>query len=121
MGGRGPVCTDGCRVARLEGELDIATAASLHEVLSDPVGELRVASLIVDLSAVTFLDCSSLPALEAAWRRCEERGGWTRLVYRDARIGLLLRVTNLDERFPRYATVLDARNGRIAVPTERAA
>ncbi|MGW1626341.1 STAS domain-containing protein [Streptomyces sp. NPDC002172] len=57
-----------CRIVRAYGELDAQTVAplvsALAEVRAARPGRLLV---IVDLSAVTFADCSILPPLCEAW------------------------------------------------------
>jgi anti-sigma B factor antagonist len=107
-----PVPTEEYRVARMEGELDLATVGAFAVALRGPSGTPDTSLLVVDLSAVSFMDCSSLNELCAAWRRGEDQGGWTRLVYSHRGITLLLRATNLTDRFPRYATIPDAVHNR---------
>lgn len=55
-------------VLRLTGEHDIATAHDLRRQLAPPAGD-PAWSIVVDLSAVTFMDCGGLrPLLEAQAR-----------------------------------------------------
>ncbi|MDJ0342313.1 STAS domain-containing protein [Streptomyces sp. H10-C2] len=103
------------RVAAATGELDLATAPDFGAALRGTgTGDIAGPRLIVDLSGVTFMDCVPLRELCAVSMRGDELGGWTRLVYTHASIGLLLRATRLTQRFPRYATVPDARSERVA-------
>ncbi|MDG4861824.1 STAS domain-containing protein [Streptomyces sp. T-3] len=98
------------RVVRADGELDLATvgefAQRLHDVES--LGPWYAARLVVDLSAVTFMDGSALPPLIAAQEHSVRQGGWTRVVYTRRGISMLFRVAGLMDSFPRYATVADA-------------
>ncbi|WP_461012396.1 STAS domain-containing protein [Streptomyces capparidis] len=57
----------------LIGEMDFDTAADLRERLSDCL-RLRPRSMVVDLSAVTFCDCSGLNVLLWARRRALASG-----------------------------------------------
>lgn len=90
------------RVVRADGELDLATAgefgARLHD--AEALGPWYSARLIVDLSAVTFIDGSVLPALLGAEERSVREGGWTRIVYTRRSISMLFRVAGLMDRFP---------------------
>ncbi|MEF3115967.1 MULTISPECIES: STAS domain-containing protein [Streptomyces] len=102
-------------VVRPEGELDLMTAPRLRTLLrrghSRATGPPRV---IVDLGAVTFMDCSALRELCAAQNWAVEQGGWLRVVHAHRGIATLLRATRLTGRFPRYASVRDARCDQMA-------
>lgn len=54
---------------RLEGELDVATAGRLDEVLRDITDEGTAPRIIVDAEQLTFIDASGLGPLLAARRR----------------------------------------------------
>jgi anti-sigma B factor antagonist len=108
------------------GELDLVTVAALR---SDLLGcgiraDQRVLGavgrcLVVDLLAVTFMDCSPLGVLCTARSRAELGGGWLRLVYIQDQVVRLLAATGTDRRFPRYATVAEALADRPALPAAR--
>lgn len=59
-------------VVELSGELDIVSADFLTDVLTEVAGS----TVVVDLSGLTFMDCSGIAALTAARDRiaAEERG-----------------------------------------------
>ena len=105
-----------CRVVSPFGELDLVTAAAFRHSLDggDAGFAPAVPRLVVDLTAVTFMDVSPLHELCAVRLRSHERAGWVRLVYASRAIDRLLWGTRLTGRFPRYATVADARAGRVA-------
>jgi anti-sigma B factor antagonist len=52
-------------------------------------------SVLVDLSAVTFIDCAGMGPIRRAWRRALERGGRLTLVCSDPRTLRILRLTGL--------------------------
>ncbi|MFI9229389.1 STAS domain-containing protein [Streptomyces rimosus] len=103
------------KVVRPEGELDLMTAPRFRDLLRR--GHRRTTGpprLIVDLGAVTFMDCSALRELCDAQAWAVEQGGWLRVVHDRRGIATLLRATRLTGRFPRYATVRDARCDQMA-------
>ena len=61
-------------VVRLEGELDLATAASLRDAIDELDGRV-----VVDLSGVTFTDSTGLAALISARGRALQDGGSLRV------------------------------------------
>ncbi|MFH9424159.1 STAS domain-containing protein [Streptomyces sp. NPDC017529] len=111
MNTRCPELRQGCRVVCPVGELDLAAAPALRDQLRGNDATLP-AFVVADLRRVTFIDSSGLHELKAAGARCEAAGGWLRLVYEHEAIALLLDLTGLQQRFPRYATVEDARRDR---------
>ena len=99
-------------IARLEGDLDIATVPELRERL---LGLLSpgVRLLIIDLSGVSFSDVAGLAVLIGTQRRATARGMVVRLVAPRPQVVKLLRITGLDHRLTICATLADA------LPTER--
>jgi anti-sigma B factor antagonist len=100
-----PVRLRDCRVARPSGELDIATSPGFSSLLRGNARGIGADWLIVDLTQVTFMDCSALHDLCTAFARSRTTGRWTRLVYDQAPIHRLLLRTRLQDRFPRYESV----------------
>ncbi|MEU2712994.1 STAS domain-containing protein [Streptomyces sp. NPDC007205] len=112
-----PDLFDECRVVRVGGELDLITAPGFARALQEGRSGTGRLFLIVDLSAVTFVDGSVLDPLCAAWEDCRKRHGWVRLVHTLPGAVLLLRAGGLLDRFPRYASAQDAWQG---IPADRA-
>ena len=61
----------------LEDDLDAATAAAVATLLRHFVQ--RGSRVVLDMSAVPFLDCAGLTELLRAQRRAAEGGGWVQL------------------------------------------
>ena len=85
---------DGQAVVALAGELDLATAPTLVELL-ESLCERRVPSVVLDLADLEFCDSSGLSVLVHGRRAAEEQG--TQLVLRapPPAIRSLLEITSL--------------------------
>ena len=94
-------------IARLEGELDIATTPALRERLLS-VFSPGMRLLIIDLSGVSFCDVSTLAVLVGAQRRASGLGITVRLAAPRPQMAKLLRVTGLDRHFTICAAFDDA-------------
>ncbi|MFH8611654.1 STAS domain-containing protein [Streptomyces sp. NPDC018029] len=81
-------------VIEMHGELDLVTYQRMAPLL-DAVTAGPEPLVIVDLTPVTFLDCSGLSLLMRAHRRVTRRGGRLRLVCRQPMTLRMLRVTKL--------------------------
>jgi anti-sigma B factor antagonist len=57
-----------------EGELDLHASRELSPQLSDAAGQSDLSLLVIDLSAVTFIDSSGLGAILQAHRRLSRQG-----------------------------------------------
>ena len=78
---------------RLSGELDLAAFEGTRDLI---VGAGRAAGVVVDLSAVTFIDSSGLRALLEAANEVD-----VTLSSVPEAVDRILRITGLDEYFPR--------------------
>lgn len=98
---------DGCVVLAVSGEVDLGTAPRLREHLVALVtdGHLRV---VVDLTAVEFLDSTGLGALVAGFKRLRAHEGEMRLVCAPGRIRKVFELTRLDRVLPMFESVEDA-------------
>jgi anti-sigma B factor antagonist len=94
-------------IARLEGELDIATTPVLRERLLN-VSRPGMRLLVIDLSGLSFCDVSALAVLVATQRRARTLGTTVRLAGPRPQVTKLLRVTGLDQCFTIRATLDDA-------------
>jgi anti-anti-sigma factor len=86
----------GSAVATVEvgGELDLESGAYLRDLLRC-IMRARGAHLAVDLSGVTFIDCSGVNALLASWRDARGLGGWLRVVEASRCVRRLVDLTGL--------------------------
>ncbi len=89
------------------GEVDVYSAPSLRDRISDLLGESQP-SLIVNLSGVSFLDSTGIGTLVAGLNRAVQLGGVLSLVCDQDRILKLFRITGLDAVFTIYPSVEDA-------------
>jgi anti-sigma B factor antagonist len=87
-------------------EIDIASTDAFAAALA--AAEQAAATVVVDLTATTFCDCSGLRVLGPAQERIAARGGRLRLVTTSAVIQLLLAMTGLEAGIPQHSMVADA-------------
>jgi anti-sigma B factor antagonist len=92
--GRRP--SDGCSV-RAPGELDTASAGRLLADVAQLVSRCR--EVVVDLSAVTFVDGAGVDALLAARRAVEAAGGSFRLSSPRPSVRYVLALTGTEDAF----------------------
>jgi anti-anti-sigma factor len=86
-------------VVRVRGELDLATTAVLHDaVLATLVA--HPPRVVLDLSRVTFIDCSGLTELLALQRSCGTTGSALVLGTVSPTVRDLLVLCELAEQFP---------------------
>jgi anti-anti-sigma factor len=91
-------------IARLEGDLDVATTPVLRERLLGVLGP-GVRLLIIDLSGVSFCDVSALAALIGTQRRARGLGITVRLAGPPPQMAKLLCATGLDRHFTSCAAL----------------
>ena len=72
------VRSGGLAMVRLAGEVDLAAAEVLEPDIS--AGTAGAATVVVDLSAVGFLDSAGLRLLDRVVGECDDRGAAVRLV-----------------------------------------
>lgn len=91
-----------CTVVEVHGEIDIMGVLEVGPPLDAATGG-AAATVVIDLTPTTFLDCSGLALLARAHRRTGERGARLRLVCTDPAVLRTLRaggVTDLLEPLP---------------------
>ena len=85
----------------LQGELDLATAASLRSCLSPLVqGEPAPDRLVLDLRDLTFLDASGISALLTVQRALDRRGGTLVLRSPSRLVRRVVKVLDLEQALP---------------------
>jgi anti-sigma B factor antagonist len=97
-------------VVAVTGEIDLFTAPDFKRHVSAPI-DAGVSHVIVDLSATTFIDSSSLGVLIGAHRRLKLRGGSLTIVCDNEAITKTFRITGLDGVFNLVPKIDDAVNG----------
>lgn len=90
--------TDAVPVVRLRGELDVAGAPELREVLY-PLLE-RGNGVVVDCSALEFVDSTGLGVIIGAHKAARERDGALRIRGATGAVAKVLDITGLDEILP---------------------
>jgi anti-sigma B factor antagonist len=96
---------DGLLVVALRGDLDVTGAADAEAAITALVARGR--SLIIDMSALDFIDCCSLAALLRV-QGLARRGGGVVLAAPQRHVLRLLALTGNDEAFPVHASVAGA-------------
>jgi anti-sigma B factor antagonist len=96
-------------VVSLAGDIDMHTAPRLREALRDLSGESGV--VVIDLTAVKFLDSSGVGALVGAAALFLEAGGSLRLACPPPRVQKVFRISRLAEVIPIHDDVSAAVTG----------
>lgn len=91
-------------VLAVEGDVDLQSAPALSAALADLQRE-HSGDVVIDLTAVTFLDSSGLGAIVTAHHAIAAAGHRVLLVCTDARILKIIRLTRLDEVVPVFESV----------------
>jgi anti-anti-sigma factor len=90
-------------VVAVGGELDLITSRELDEQLTRARRESS--RIVLDLSAVEFMDTSSLAVIVGHWKRLQATGGSLLLAGARYRYTKTLWITGLADRLPMYETV----------------
>jgi anti-sigma B factor antagonist len=90
---------DGTPVVAVTGEVDIFTSPEFKQRVMAPIAAGDDRRLIVDLTATTFVDSSSLGVLIGAHRRLKDRGGGLVVACTAESIAKTLHITGLDGVF----------------------
>jgi len=109
---------DGFAIVAVSGELDIVTSRRFDERLA----ELRRDDnhIIIDLSAVDFMDTGSLAVIVGHWKQITAAGGTLALAGARYRYTKTLWITGLADRLPLYESVEAAVAAGHAGPGEAA-
>jgi len=99
---------DGWTILSVEGEVDLYTAPAVRDAALAAM-ESGVDHLVLDLTAVPFMDSSGLGVIVACLKQLREMGGDLALVSPPSSPPTkLLSLTGLDHAIPTHATVDDA-------------
>ncbi len=96
-------------VVRLSGDLDVFLKAKLEKALRT---QLAGGTLIIDLTAVSFIDSAGLTVLIDAQKRAGRSGGVVRLIVQgDQQVYRILQITGLTRMFEIFPTEAAATAG----------
>ena len=98
---------DGVAVLSVKGEVDVYSAPTLSENLTQLLDEGST-TIVVDLTEVAFLDSTGLGALIAARTAADRSGGALPIVCTLDRVLKLFTITGLDGVFAIFPTVDEA-------------
>ena len=100
---------DGIVIVRTQGRLNMAAAPRLRGALAEvTVARVRI---VVDLSAVTFIDSSALGALIGGLKSARQAQGDLRIAAPTEQVNMVLGLTNLDRVLKPYRSVEEALDG----------
>jgi anti-sigma B factor antagonist len=97
---------DATVVVAVRGELDVTNSQQFDDYLTE--ASASTDRVVLDLSAVDFMDTSALAVVVGHWRRLVEAGGMFLLAGARYRYTKALWITGLADRLPRYDSVDDA-------------
>ncbi len=98
-------------VVGLRGELDAYQAPALRETFAAVLEGSTDLVLVLDLTAVTFLDSTALGAMVGALRRVRESGGELRFVLPETPARRIFELTSLDRALDVRASRAEAMAG----------
>ena len=95
---------DGVAVVGLDGEADLHTAPILRDALNEAI-DRTPHTVVVDLTAVTFIDSMMLGVLLSATRRARPNGTELRIVVVDPHVRRIFELTLLDRVMKLYPSM----------------
>lgn len=95
---------DKTSVLSLVGRLTAATSPLLRDKLKQLTEENRI-HILLEMSAVSFIDSSGLAALVSGLKATRERGGWLKLAGVTPTVLQILKLTKLDRVLGNYPTI----------------
>ena len=102
--------SDAVGVVTVRGQADLHTAPELRTAITQEI-DRGVASVVVDLSAATFIDSMTLGVLLGAVKRLRPQGGSVSVVCADPHIRRIFEITLLDRVFTLYPDLDAALDG----------
>lgn len=97
-------------VVKLDGRLNMVAAPRLKSAIEEVV-ERGGTHVVVDLTAVSFMDSSGLGALIAALKKARQAQGDLRIAGVNEQVATVLKLTNLDRVLRPFETVEAASDG----------
>ena len=101
---------DGSVIVTVRGDLDIVTSPALDDCLTQ--ARAAASRVVLDLSAVDFMDTSALAVIVGHWKKLEASGGGLALAGARYRYNKTLWITGLADRLSLYDSVEAALKAR---------
>jgi anti-sigma B factor antagonist len=101
---------DGVAVIALAGEVDVYTSPRLKQEMVELLNQ-GTSRLVIDLSAVEYLDSTGLGVLIGGLKRAREREGDLRLICDNLRILRIFEITGLTKIFDIFRSEAEAMAG----------
>ncbi len=95
-------------VVRLQGELDLVSAAAFKRLVDDLLDRRKARNLYVNLEQVSFLDSSFLGALLGRYRRIHMAGGRMGVIAPAAAVRPTLELSGIFRTMAEYGTEPEA-------------
>ncbi|MBD0292873.1 MAG: STAS domain-containing protein [Jiangellaceae bacterium] len=107
---------DGVTIVSAAGDIDLDSAPRLRDALCEAIREPRP-NVLLDLTAVGFVDSTGLAVLLASFRQARALGGSLRMVVppRPSIVRKVIEITGLNRLFTVYASLAEAQE-RAASP-----
>jgi anti-sigma B factor antagonist len=93
-------------VITVSGEVDLATSPELDTAIIDAI-ESGAASVVIDLTDVSFMDSSGLGVIVRGLKRCREADKDLDLVITNERVLKVFGITGLDQVIPIHDAIED--------------
>ena len=90
----------------VSGEVDLATSPDLDVAIIAAI-DAGAASVVIDLSDVSFMDSSGLGVIVRALKRCRQAENDLDLVITNERVLKVFGITGLDQVIPIHASIQD--------------
>lgn len=94
-------------IIRGDGKLNMVSAPQLRESVRRSISDGN-ARIVVDLSAITFMDSSGLGALVGCLKSARQAGGDLRIAAPSKQVTMVLQLSNLDRVLAKFDTAYDA-------------
>lgn len=98
---------EGIPIVELSGELDAYTCARFRDAMVDSI-EAGNPSVVIDMSAVEYIDSSGLGTLVGGLKRASEKSGKIAVVCSSNQIRKVFEITGLEKVFPLFEDPLEA-------------
>jgi anti-anti-sigma factor len=105
-----PHLADGTHTLKLDGELDLATAAELEGAVAEVCAD-GAEEVVLDLSGLVFVDSAGLRAILASRSVCEGHGCRFALMHAQEPVERLFGLTGLTQKLPLTRSASHDRDG----------